>query len=146
MKGEAIMAQLSPYLTFKGNCREAMTFYKECLGGKLKLQTVGETPMAAQMPKEMRNSIMHSVLEKKDGFTLMASDMCGPGDRVQGNTMSLTLVCKSKKELETCFSKLSAGGKVGNPLKEEFFGTIGDLVDKFGFRWMCVFDKPGMKL
>lgn len=26
-----ILIQISPYLTFNGNCREAMTFYKDCL-------------------------------------------------------------------------------------------------------------------
>ncbi|MGA3052243.1 MAG: VOC family protein [Chitinispirillaceae bacterium] len=134
------MAQLKPYLTFKGNCREAMTFYKECLGGELKMQTVGESPVAAQIPKEMHKNILHSVL-KKDGFTLMASDMMGAGDLVQGNTVTLALICKNKEELEACFSRLSAGGKVGHALRKEFFGTIGDLVDKFGFRWMCVLDE-----
>ena len=45
------MAQLNPYLNFNNNCREAMSFYKDCLGGELVLQTVGEMPaMAAQMP------------------------------------------------------------------------------------------------
>ena len=29
------MPTLNPYLTFNGNCREAMTYYKECLGGEL---------------------------------------------------------------------------------------------------------------
>ncbi len=34
------MTQIHSYLTFSGNCREAMTFYRECLGGILMLQTV----------------------------------------------------------------------------------------------------------
>ncbi len=28
------MATLSAYLMFNGNCKEAMEFYKSCLGGK----------------------------------------------------------------------------------------------------------------
>jgi PhnB protein len=36
------MAQLNPYLNFDNNCREAMNFYKYCLGGELKLQTVAK--------------------------------------------------------------------------------------------------------
>jgi PhnB protein len=71
----------------------------------------------------------------------MASDMMGAGDLVQGNTVTLALICKNKEELEACFSKLSVGGKVGHTLRKEFFGTIGDFVDKFGFRWMCVLDE-----
>ena len=50
------------------------------------------------------------------------------------------LICQ---KLRTFFAKVSAGGKVGHPLKEEFWGsTFGDLTDRFGFRWMPSFDKP----
>ena len=132
------MAKLNPYLHFNGTCQEAMTFYKECLGAELKMQTVGESPMAAEMPKEAHKNVIHAVLEK-DGFVLMASDMMEPGATVRGNTVTLCVVCSSKQEIETLFSKLSAGGKVGHPLKEEFFGTFGDLTDKFGFNWMFQF-------
>ncbi len=132
------MAQLNPYLHFNGNCQEAMRFYRDCLGGELKMQTVGESPMAAQAPKESHNQVIHSVLER-DGFVLMASDMMEPGEVIRGNTLTLCLVCSSKQEIQTLFSKLSAGGKVTHPLKEEFFGTFGDLTDKFGFNWMFQF-------
>src|SRR5258708_29695825 len=133
------MAQLIPYLHFKGNCREAMTFYKDSLGATLDMQSIGESPMAADMPKEAHNNVLHATL-KTDGFELMASDMTEPEAGVQGNTVTLCLVCGSKQEIETLYSKLSAGGKVGHPLKEEFFGTFGDLTDKFGFDWMLQFD------
>ena len=41
------MARLNPYLNFDNNCREAMNFYKDCLGGELFLQTVSELPEMA---------------------------------------------------------------------------------------------------
>jgi PhnB protein len=72
----------------------------------------------------------------------MGSDMVGPEGAKNGNTLSLTLVCSSKEEIETFFSKLSAGGKVAHPLKEEFFGTYGDLTDKYGINWMFNYEKP----
>jgi PhnB protein len=57
------MAQLNPYLNFDGNCREAMNFYKDCLGGELSIQKVSESPMMAdQMPSQMRDSVLHSSL------------------------------------------------------------------------------------
>jgi PhnB protein len=136
------MAQLIPYLHFNGNCREAMTFYKDCLNGKLELMTIGESQMAAGMPKEAHNNVMHSTLEK-DGFILMASDMMEQTTPVFANNQTLCLVCKSKEEIESLFSKLAVGGKVGHPLKEEFFGTFGDLTDKYGFNWMFQFTPPG---
>jgi PhnB protein len=136
------MAQLVPYLHFNGNCKEAMQFYADSLGAKLDLMTIGESQMAEGMPKEAQNKVLHSTLDK-DGFILMASDMMEEEGGTQGNMMTLCLVCKSKEEIDTLFSKLAAGGKIGHPLKEEFFGTFGDLTDKYGFNWMFQFDgKP----
>lgn len=135
------MAQLNPYLHFNGNCREAMTYYKDCLGGELSLQTVGESPMADQAPKEAHNNVIHAYLSK-DGFVLMGADLMEPGPTVQGNTVTLCVVGRSKQEIEPLFSKLAAGGKVTFPLKEEFFGTFGALTDKYGFNWMFQSDSP----
>ena len=50
------MTQINSYLTFSGNCREAMTFYRECLGGELYFQTIGESPLSEKMPEQMRAS------------------------------------------------------------------------------------------
>ncbi len=135
------MAQIQAYLHFKGNCRQAMTFYKECLGGELKIQMVAETPMAAHLPPEMHDSIMHSSLIVDD-FVLLASDMMEEAEAIKGNTISLLLECESAEEITTLFTKLSNSGKVGHPLKEEFWGaTFGDLTDKFGVNWLFNFDK-----
>jgi PhnB protein len=129
------MPQLNPYLRFNGNCREAMTFYQSCLGGELNIQTVGESPMAGQMPPAMKDKVMHSVLAK-DGFVLMASDMTGPDGVKNGDAITLAIMGNSKAEIEPIFAKLSAGGTVSHPLTEEYFGTYGELVDKFGIGWM----------
>src|SRR5260221_12126058 len=110
------MATLNPYLHFKGNCREAMMFYRDSLGAQLDMQTIGESPMAAGVPKETHNNVLHSTLEK-DGFVLMASDMTDPETAVQVNTVTLCRVCNSKEEIESLYAKLSAGGKIGHPLK-----------------------------
>jgi PhnB protein len=128
------MAQLNSYLTFNGNCREAMEFYRDCLGGELSIMAVGDSPMASQM-LDQKDQVMHSML-KNDGMVLMASDMIMPGELIQGNTVTLCIIGGNAEELKTFFTKLSEGGKVGHELKEEFFGTFGELTDKFGINWM----------
>ncbi len=134
------MAHLNAYLRFDGNCREAMTFYKEALGGQLTISTVGDSPMAAQMPRD-RDKVMHSVLTR-DGFSIMASDMIMGSEGVKrGNDFSLCYTGENAADLKGPFSKLAQGGKVTQPLKEEFFGTFGTLVDKFGVNWMFQADK-----
>jgi PhnB protein len=136
------MANLSAYLTFNGNCKEAMEFYKSCLGGEFKPMTYGESPMGAQTPAEMRSMIMHSYL-KSDGIHFMAAD-APEGTVRHGNRVSLCLIGDSAAELKHLFSKLSAGGKVTRPLKEEFFGTYGELTDKYGFTWMFQYSAKQM--
>lgn len=135
------MTQINAYLNFNNNCREAMGFYKDCLGGELTLQTIGDSPMGAGCSAAMKDQILHSTL-LKNGLVLMGSDMMGPDGFVQGNTVSLSLNCGSEEEINTFFSKLSAGGKIMEPLKQQFWGaTFGVFTDKFGVRWMLNYDK-----
>ena len=135
------MTEINPCLHFDGNCREAMTFYRESLGGELVLRAVGDSPMVSQMPAEAQKKILHASL-RNGGIVLLASDMVGPEGFKKGNAVSLTPVCSSEAEIESSFSKLSAGGKVAHPLKEEFFGAYGDLTDKYGISWMFNYEKP----
>src|SRR4051812_11574628 len=102
------MTQINAYLTFNGNCREAMTFYKKCLGGKLTLQTVKESPMANQWPEQVQHHILHASLIK-DNLVLLGSEMGGSDGLVKGNIISLALQCSSEEEIETFFSNLSKG-------------------------------------
>jgi PhnB protein len=134
------MATLNPYLTFNGNCKQAMNFYKEIFGGELSLMTAGESPAASQMPAKYHNSILHSSLKTAD-FEIMATDMV-PGNFTEGNTVHMSLICKTEKEIHSLFEKLSAGGTVNQPLSKMFFGLIGTLSDKFGKHWLLELDQP----
>ena len=133
------MAKINPYLTFNNNCREAMNFYKECLGGELSLMTVSESPVANQMPPQYKDAILHSEL-KSNGFSVMGSDMA-PEALNDGNTNHMCLICETEEEIKSLFEKLSAGGKIKQPLHEMFFGLIGSLEDKYGKRWLLEYDK-----
>lgn len=135
------MTQINTYLTFSGNCRQAMTFYKHILGGELNLQTIGESPMADKMPSAMKDFIMHSHLTNGD-IVLMGSDMVSESGLVKGNAVSLLLNCSSEAEIRDWFEKLSTGGNVEHPLEDSFWGALfGDLTDKFGNHWLLHFDK-----
>lgn len=135
------MTLINAYLTFSGNCREAMTFYQECLGGELSLQTIGESPIADQMPEHMKDCILHAVLVNGD-LALMASDMVGEQRLIRGNAVSLMLNCSSEEEIRRYYSALSVGGQTTHDLEDTFWGALfGDLTDKFGTQWLLHFDK-----
>jgi PhnB protein len=135
------MTQINSYLTFNGNCREAMIFYRNCLGGELSFQTVGESPLSDKMPKQMKDCILHATLTK-DALVLMASDMVSESGLVTGNAVSLSLNCSSEEEIKKYYAKLSAGGTANHPLENGFWGALfGGLTDKFGNHWILNFNK-----
>jgi PhnB protein len=117
-----------------------MNYYKECLGGELTLQPVEGSPMAEQMPQQMRRHILHSML-KKDGLVIMASDMARE-KLAGGNRVSLMLNCSSEEEADKFFTRLAEGGQIIDPLAEMFWGAkFGALEDKFGINWLLHYDK-----
>ena len=135
------MAQLNPYLNFDNNCREAMNFYKDCLGGELVLQKVSESPvMAAQMPPELKDHILHSTLTNRN-MVIMGSDLSS-GKRVEGNTIQLCVNCDSEEQIHSFFSKLSQGGKVKDAIADMPWNALfGSLTDKYGKHWIFNFQK-----
>jgi len=135
------MTQINSYLTFNGNCREAMIFYQTCLGGELTLQTIGESPLADKLPHPMKDNILHSTLTNNK-LIILGSDMVGEKGLQQGNSVSLLLNCSTEDEIKTFYSNLSAGGEATHPLETSFWGALfGDLTDKFGNHWLLHYDK-----
>jgi PhnB protein len=118
-----------------------MNFYKDCLGGELTEQKIGESPIAGQCPEAIQGQVMHASLMNKN-LLLMASDMMSSAEYIHGNTVALSLNCSSEEEINTFFKKLSDGGKVIDDLKLQFWGALfGVLQDKYGFVWMLNYDK-----
>ena len=60
------MALLETYLTFNGNCAEALRFYERTLGGKIEMMmTFADAPDADQYPPEAGKQIMHASLRHR---------------------------------------------------------------------------------
>ncbi len=135
------MASINSFLTFNGNCREAMNFYKDCLGGILYFQTVGESPLSEKLPDQMKDSIMHSSLVRGD-LVLMGSDMCPDSGLVKGNAVSMHIQCISEEELRNFYEKLSRGGKKDHPIENTFWGALfGELTDKYQNHWLLSYNQ-----
>jgi PhnB protein len=136
------MKEMNSYLTFDGNAREAMEFYKTCLGGELAVMTFADSPMKAQTPPGAEKRVMHARL-KSGPTVLMASDTMPGMPFHQGNNFSLAISCDTPQESDKLFAALGAGGKVMMPLQETFWAArFGMLTDKFGVNWMLDVEKP----
>ncbi|MGY6564452.1 MAG: VOC family protein [Halomonadaceae bacterium] len=138
--------QLSTYLIFDGNCREAFEFYQRCFDAKLEAMiTYAEMPASEGMeiPEAARELIMHARLRIGDQ-TLMASDnapFCpAPYEGIKGTSISVGV--DSVEQAEKLFNALADNGNVQMPLEETFWAhRFGMLVDKFGVAWMINYDK-----
>jgi PhnB protein len=133
--------QLITYVTFAGNCEEAINFYKDVLGAQVLLvNRMGEGPM--EVPEQVKGKIMHARLQIGENVLYM-SDTFDPSSVVQGNNVSLSLQPETLQQTEDLFNKLSAGGTVKMPLQDTFWGArFGMFTDKFGIHWMLNCELP----
>jgi PhnB protein len=134
--------KLNTYLTFNGNCEEALKFYEKTLGGKtVFMMRYGESPEAHQCSKEMQSKIMHGRIVIVDNV-LMGSD--GPPERFNGNHgFGINISVNSIEEAERLFKGLSEKAKdICMPMGETFWAErFGMLTDQFGVPWMVNFEK-----
>jgi PhnB protein len=135
--------RLNPYVNFRGQTREAMTFYQRVLDGELRMSTF-EDFGASQDPSE-RNLIMHAQLEGGDGdLWLMGADVpermpFQPGT----NASSISLSGDDEAKLTRYFEALSEGGEITEPLKKAPWGdSFGMLRDRFGVSWLVNISAP----
>lgn len=123
---------VTPYLFFDGNCREAMEFYKSVFGGELNMLPVDVA--ADPRMKGMEGKIMNASLFGGDAH-LLASD--APGASAMTKKAELCLQGSDEQRMREIFDKLSQGGGVRQPLEKMFWGDIfGSLTDKYGVDWM----------
>ena len=131
------MTQLNAYLSFDGNCAEAMRFYERTLNGKLEaLLTYGQTPACDQTPAADRDRIMHAYLTF-DGQILMAGDAPTnqPYEPMRGFT--LTLSYDTVAQARPIFEALADGGKITMPFQPSFWAEgFGMCIDRFGTPWI----------
>lgn len=127
------MKVITPYVIFDGNCREAMTFYHEILGGKLDVMRASDAP---NMPPGMGDRLIHARLVHGD-TVLMASDNMPGMPYSQSNSIWLNVACETDEEVDSLYARLSDGGHVGQAPHDTFWNArFAMFTDRFGVNWM----------
>lgn len=137
--------KINPYLGFNGTCEAAFNFYQKVLGGKIvMMMKCGESPLAATMPKEMANSVMHARLEV-NGNILMGGDC--PAEHYKPSAgLTINIGVDDPKEAERLFAALSENGKITMPIQETFWAErFGMFTDQYGTPWMINCEKSMAK-
>lgn len=133
-------SRLNPYISFDGNAREAMEFYRDVFGGALTVNTYSEygPPDAPEA-----DLLMHGQLETDSGFTLMGADSPPGVPFNPGNNIAVSLSGDDVDELHGYWDKLSDGGSVSVPLEKQMWGDeFGQCVDRFGVGWLVNIGSP----
>lgn len=132
---------LSPHVSFNGQCAEAFRFYEQTLGGKVvMMMTHGESPAKDQVSPDWRDKVLHARFEV-GGRALMGMD-APPGryQTPQGNWLSVSVPAAA--EAQRIFAALAAGGTIVMPFEKTFWSPgFGMAVDRFGVPWMVGTDQ-----
>jgi PhnB protein len=133
-------SHLNPYISFNGDAREAMEFYRSVFGGELSMNTFGEFGQADQPGAD---KIMHAQLVTEDGYRLMGADTPPGLDYQAGNTMTVSVSGDDADRLRGFWEKLSASGTVTMPLEKQMWGDeFGMCTDPYGVAWMVNISQP----
>ncbi|CAN5146739.1 VOC family protein [soil metagenome] len=127
--------QLSPYLNFRTEAREAMEFYKSVLGGDLIVSTFAD--FQAPVEDSEKDLVMHSQLTTPIGLLLMGADTPSQMEYRPAGGFAVSLSGDDEAELTAYWNRLSAGAEIQEPLEKAPWGdSFGMLTDKFGVAWL----------
>lgn len=127
--------QLSAYLSFRGDCEAALTFYAQYLGGQLgAMFRYGGSPLTHHVPADWSDKIMHGSVTLGDQV-LMGGDVA-PDRYEDPKGFTLSLQMEHVADAERIVHDLSLDGVVTMPLEKTFWAArFGMLVDRFGIPW-----------
>jgi PhnB protein len=128
--------KINAYLSFDGRCKQAFEFYQKVLGGNIAfVMTYGESPMAAQMPADQHDRILHTSLAVGDSLIMGADAPPQYFSQPQGFSVSISL--EDTAEGERIFNALAENGNVKMPYGKTFWSDgFGMVIDQFGTPWM----------
>lgn len=126
-----------PYLTFNGNCVEALDFYAELFGGKVVGKTTyGEIQGGCQIPEESKDSVANEMLQLPGGAMLYGGDVPSgcPYNPMTG--LMLTLNFPTVDQAQKVFDGLAESGEVILPFEPSYQSEkFGIVVDKYRVHW-----------
>jgi PhnB protein len=134
---------MNPYLSFKGDCEAAFTFYAKCLGGQLgAIFRYAGTPMDYQVPVSWSDKVMHGSVAVGDQV-LQGCDVA-PDRYEEPKGFSLALQIGSTADAERVFHALAEDGRVVMPLEKTFWAArFGVVIDRFGIQWLINCESAG---
>lgn len=120
------------FITFSGNCKQALQFYQSCLGGLLYLDIFKDNLSEYSNPPVIRGKLI------TEDLIIQGSDLVHSEGRHVGNFMAIYMRCESIASRGILVKKLSTGHI---PIDDQIDNQeLIELSDQFGVRWIFSID------
>ena len=130
---------ITPYLTFNGNCKEALAFYRSVFPcGEPSVLPYGDyMPEGSPTPPELlRGWVMHAEMTVCGTNVWFADSAQSPGN---SGLITLSAIVPTEGEAMAIYDALCAGGTVTLPPTVTFYSVFHAVVrDRFGVPWQIV--------
>jgi len=129
--------KISPYISFNGNCAEAIGFYEKALNVKADIMRYGDAPADAgyETPEAAKNLVMHAQFELC-GEMMMLCDMPPESPVKIGDNIAIMAEFDDADTAQAAFNALKEGAVIGMEMQETFWSKLfGSLTDRFGITW-----------
>ena len=128
--------KINAYLSFAGDCEDALEYYQSVLGGEITMmETYAGSPMADHVGEDWQSKIMHGSLQTGQ-MDLMGCDVAPDRyEKPQGCHLSINV--NSAADADRIFAALAEGGQIVMPIDKTFWSErFGMVTDRFGQNWM----------
>ncbi|RZK58823.1 MAG: glyoxalase [Pedobacter sp.] len=116
------------FLTFSGNCKEALSFYQTCFGGTLQLETFEKELAGFAATPVISGSLV------ADDIVIHGSDLVHNEGRIIGNYMAIFISCANADVRKALIEKLELSNKDALARNED--DQLVEIVDVFDVRWV----------
>ncbi|WZH38211.1 MAG: VOC family protein [Microbacterium enclense] len=141
--------QTTTHLNFRGDAREALTFYQSVFGGHLVINTYADFGMPAEIHGS--DGVVFGLVAAQNGFRIMGYDIPGRTEggiadggathRENGTTITdqalfVSISAPTLEELQGSWDALAVDATIVEPLAASAWSAgFGMLTDRFGVTW-----------
>jgi PhnB protein len=127
LKNEKLVSAI--FITFSGNCKQALSFYQTCFGGLLQFETFEKELQGYKEMPVISGSLV------SDRIIIYGSDLVHNEGRKLGNYISVFLHCKDSSDRKGLIEKLGLD-KRSFSKGEDGDQKLVEITDAFDVRWV----------
>ena len=134
--------KVNPYVSFSGNCAEALAFYEKAFNVTAEIIRYKDAPPdnGYEVAAGNENLVMHAQFSLGND-ALMFCDTPPEYPVAIGDNVAISVGFDDIDTAKKVFAELAEGGEVGMELQETFWSKcFGSLTDKFGINWQITID------